>query len=111
MWRGATLAGAGLLAATLVLAGCGTSSPHRSAPPAQGQARLGPPPPTGPTLDAGQVATLPPAKTRAAGPKLTVPAGLPTVPGSFPLGSLVRLAIPIRNDGDQPLLISGLAPG
>jgi hypothetical protein len=33
------------------------------------------------------------------------------VPGSLPLGTLVRLAIPIRNDGDQPLVITGLKPG
>ena len=111
MRRGWTLAGVGLLAAVVVLAGCGSSPGHRPAPSAPGQARLGPPPPAGPTLDAGQIATLPRPRPHAQGPKLTVPAGLPRVPGSFPLGSVVRLAIPIRNDGDQPLVISGLAPG
>lgn len=74
MRRGGTLAGL-LLAATLLLAACGPSPSHWSAPPAQGQARLGPPPPTGPTLDAGQVATLPPTKARARGPSSPSPPG------------------------------------
>jgi hypothetical protein len=46
---------------------------------------------------------------RTARPKLT-PSRLPTVPGRFPLGVVVRLELKIGNDGDLRLTITGLAP-
>lgn len=60
----------------------------------------------------GEVGVLP-APTRATNgrPRLVVPLDALTVPGRFPLSSVVSFNVPIRNDGTRPLRIERLDPG
>ena len=83
--------------AAVVLAGCGGSHNNGG-----NEAKK---------IYAGEVGALP-APTRAAPgrAKLVLPRAL-TVPGRFPLNSIVAFNVPIRNDGTRPLRIERLDPG
>ena len=85
---------------TVALAGCGGSQPQTATTSANG-----------PTVYAGEVGVLS-APTRAVRgrPKLVLPRAL-TVPGRFPLNSIVKFNVPVRNDGTRVLRIRKLDPG
>lgn len=59
----------------------------------------------------GAVGKLPPSVRDEHGPGLSVPSGMVRVPGSFPNGSVVSFAIPVRNAGDVPISIVRLEAG
>jgi hypothetical protein len=99
-----------VLAVTLA-AGCTSDGrPQPGSATATGQPASVSPAPR--VLQVGQIGTLPPSpQAPARGPRLVVPAGLVPVPGRFPLGTLIRFQLPVRNDGDAELIIDRLAPG
>lgn len=85
---------------TVAFAGCGGS--HHS--PAAASAN-------GPTVYAGEVGVLSaPTRVARGRPKLVLPPAL-TVPGRFPLNSIVKFNVPVRNDGTRVLRIRKLDPG
>jgi hypothetical protein len=65
-----------------------------------------------PKVYAGEVGVLPaPSRATKRRPRLVVPLDALSVPGRFPLSSIVSFNVPIRNDGTRPLRIQRLDPG
>ena len=90
--------------ATLVLGvGCGGGSQRR---PAEAASKA-----NGRSIYVGEVGVLPAPLRTFGGPRLRLPANALTVPGRYPLDSIVRFNVPIRNDGRDPLLIKKIDPG
>lgn len=87
-------------ALVLLSAGCagGTSADRDSASAAR-------------VIDAGIVGTLPPRSRDTRPVALTLPRGVVRVRGSFPLGSIVRFRVPMRNDGAKALSLKRAESG
>ena len=62
-------------------------------------------------IDVGRIGTLPSDSAAVKGPKLTVPALPIDVPGVFPLESVAKFQIPIRNVGTESVNIDKLDVG
>ena len=61
-------------------------------------------------IEIGTIGELPP-RVHATGPRLTYPPPSSLrIAQSFPLGSIVKFQIPLRNDGDAPLIIDKVEP-
>ena len=89
-----------IAAAAAFAAGCGGGDNNKRATP-----------PPGRTIYAGEVGVLAPPSRTVAGPRLVLPADAVRVSGHFPLDSIVKFNVPIRNDGRRTLVIRKLDPG
>lgn len=102
MTRRASLPVACVAAALIV--GCGGSHTNTATTTRQSTAAQ--------KLYAGEVGVLPaPTRATKARPRLVVPVDALSVPGRFPLDSIVSFNLPIRNEGTRPLRIERLDPG
>ena len=93
-------------AATLsaLLAGCGNNDPKSMTKTSPDAAP--------PTINIGQVGTLPAAAPRRPrDPRLVVPGTTLSVRGRHPLNSRIIFRVPVRNDGTRPLRIIKIDPG